>query len=107
MLRQLLKAAFLLIGAAGAVRIDASVQTTALRSALTFHAPFDGSVDASHALGNPKLYTAPSLARRAEAIAGLPAGGETVQAKDAGRFGDALKFNQRRKPVVFFEAGRN
>jgi hypothetical protein len=79
----------------------------AILAALTFHAPFDGSLDAVRAAGNPKLYTAPTVARRAEAAPGLPAGGETVQAKGAGRFGDALKFNQRRKPVVYFEAAKN
>jgi hypothetical protein len=96
-----------MLGALCAIRLDAAVQTQALRSALTFHASFDSSVDAVHAAGNPKLYTAPSIARRAEATLGLPAGGETVQARGAGRFGDALKFNQRRKPVVYFEAARN
>lgn len=90
-----------------AVLALASAQNSPLRSALTFHASFDGSLDAAHAAGNPKLYTAPTMARRAEATPGLPAGGETVQAKGAGRFGDALKFNQRRKPVVYFEAAKN
>jgi hypothetical protein len=99
--------ALVVLGALCAIRLDAAVQTQAIRSALTFHAPFDGGVDAMHAAGNPKLYSAPSLARRAEAVPGLPSGGETVHAKAAGRFGDALRFNQRRKPVVYFEAGRN
>src|SRR4051812_20810709 len=107
MLRPALKIAIVLIGLACAVRVNASAQADALRAALTFHAPFDGGVDATHAIGNPKLYSAPSLGRWAEAVAGLPAGGETVQAIGAGRFGDALKFNQRRKPVVYFEAARN
>src|SRR5687767_14564224 len=79
----------------------------ALRSALTFHASFDGTLDAAHALGNPKLMTAASLARRAEATAGLPPGGETVHAKGEGKFGDALKMTIRRKPVVYFEAAKN
>ena len=82
-------------------------QTDALRGALTFHAPFDGGLDAAHAAGNAKLYTAPSLARRAEATAGLPANGETVHAKGEGKFGDALRMTIRRKPVVYFEAAKN
>lgn len=79
----------------------------ALAVALTFHASFDRAVDAVHAAGNPTLWTAPSIARRAEATPGLPASGETVHAKGEGRFGDALRFTQRRKPVVFFEADKN
>jgi hypothetical protein len=92
---------------AGAVVASPSAQTEPLRQALTFHASFDGSVDAAHAAGNPKLYSAPSMARRAEAAPGLPATGEVVHAKGVGRFGDALRFMQRRKPAVFFEADRN
>jgi hypothetical protein len=99
--------AVVLLGALSLVGVAAATQAPALRSALTFHAPFDGSVDAAHAAGNAKLHTAPTLARRAEATPGWPATGETVQAKGAGRFGDALKFNVRRKPVVYFEAAGN
>jgi len=92
---------------AGAVMASPVSQTEALRQALTFHASFDGSVDAAHADGNRTLYSAPSMARRAEAAAGLPSTGEVVHAKGAGKFGDALRFMQRRKPAVFFEADRN
>ena len=38
----------------------AAVQEDALRKALTFHASFDGKVDAAHAAGDPSLYWAPS-----------------------------------------------
>ena len=87
--------------------LDAIAQSDALRAALTFHAPFDGTLDAAHAAGNAKLYTAPSLARRAEATPGLPAAGETVHSKGEGKFGDALRMTIRRKPVVYFEAAKN
>lgn len=100
-------AAIGLLGAGSWLRAAPQAPNPALRAALTFHAPFDGTVDAAYAAGNPALYTAPSMARRAEASPGLPAGGETVQVKGAGRFGDALRFNQRRKPVVYFEAAKN
>jgi hypothetical protein len=79
----------------------------ALLAALTFHASFDGTLDALRAAGNATLMTAPSLARRAEATPGLPAGGETIHAKGEGKFGDALKMTVRRKPVVYFEAAKN
>jgi hypothetical protein len=79
----------------------------ALRQALTFHASFDGTVDAAHAAGNPKLYSAASMNRRQEATEGLPASGEIAHVRNAGKFGDALRFTQRRKPAVFFQAERN
>ena len=78
-----------------------------LRQALAFHASFDNGLDAAFALGNPKLLTAPTFARRAEATPGLPVTGETTHAKGQGRFGDALRFTTRRKPLVFFEGGPN
>jgi Concanavalin A-like lectin/glucanases superfamily len=78
-----------------------------LRGALTFHASFDGSVDAMHAAGDRSLYWAPSLKERPGAKTGLPPTGETAHAAGAGRFGDALRFTKRRAPVVFFRAARN
>lgn len=83
------------------------VQTNALASALTFHASFDGSTDAAYAAGDPRLYSAPSSARRQEATPGLPETGEIEHARSQGRFGDALRFTVRRKPLVFFKAGAN
>lgn len=78
-----------------------------LRAALTFHASFDGSVDAMHAAGDRSLYWAPSLKERPAAKTGLPPTGETAHAAGGGRFGDALRFTKRRAPVVFFRAARN
>src|SRR5262245_58065555 len=63
-----------------------------LRAALTFHASFDGSVNAIHAAGDRSLYWAPSLKERPDAKTGLPPTGETQHAAGAGRFGDALRF---------------
>src|SRR5688572_13342619 len=79
----------------------------ALRSALTFHAAFDGKVDAIHAAGDPSLHWAPSLKERRNASTGLPPSGETQHAVGAGRFGDALRFTRRTAPVVFFRAQQN
>lgn len=84
----------------------ASVQD-ALRQALTFHASFDGKVDAAHAAGDPALHWAASLKERQSANRGLPPGGEVQHAPGAGRFGDALRFTRRKSPVVFFRALRN
>ena len=79
----------------------------ALRSALTFHAAFDGKVDAIDGAGDRSLHWAPSLKERRNASAGLPPSGETQHAVGAGRFGDALRFTRRTAPVVFFRAQRN
>src|SRR5688572_29270049 len=79
----------------------------AWRTALTFHASFDGAVSARHAAGDPALYWAPSAKERRQAKPGLPPTGETQQAAGAGRFGDALRFTKRNAPMVFFRAQRN
>ena len=81
--------------------------TDGLRAALTFHASFDGTVDAMHAAGERVLYWAPSLKERRDAKTGLPPTGETQHAVGAGRFGDALRFTKRGSPPVFFRADRN
>ena len=78
-----------------------------LRAALTFHASFDGALDAIHAAGDRSLYWAPSMKERRDARAGLPPTGETRHAIGTGRFGDALRFTRRRAPPVFFKAARN
>jgi concanavalin A-like lectin/glucanase superfamily protein len=85
---------------------DASEQE-ALRKALTFHASFDGKIQATHADGDPALQWAPSLKERQDAKAGLPPGGEVQHAPRAGRFGDALRFTTRKSPIVFFRGLRN
>lgn len=76
------------------------------REALTFHASFDGGLNASFALGDPTLYSAPS---RAEASRGTPgAPSDAVQlAKGEGRRGDALRIRVKASPFVFFKGERN
>jgi hypothetical protein len=85
----------------------ATFDEAALRKALTFHASFDGTVDAVHAAGDPKLYWAPSMKQRQEAKPGLPEGSSTVSGRGTGRFGDALRFTKKGSPIVFFRGGRN
>jgi hypothetical protein len=89
------------------VRTGAAVDEAALRKALTFHASFDGQVDAVYAAGDPKLYWAPSMKQRQEAKPGLPEGSSTAAARGAGRFGDALRFTRKGSPIVFFRGARN
>src|SRR5687768_8288830 len=64
-------------------RTEQSSGQPALRSALTFHAAFDGKVDAIHAAGDPSLHWAPSLKERRKASTGLPPSGETQHAVGA------------------------
>jgi hypothetical protein len=90
-----------------AVGAETVVDEAALRKALTFHASFDGRVDAVHAAGDPKLYWAPSMNQRQEAKSGLPESGQIVAARGAGRFGDALHFTKKGTPLVFFRGARN
>lgn len=78
-----------------------------LREALTFHASFDGGTTAAHAAGDAALYWSPSWKERQDAKPGLPPGGEVQHARGAGRFGDALRFTQRKSPIVFFRGARN
>ena len=86
---------------------DSGAQPQGLRQALTFHASFDGKIDAAHAAGDPALYWAPSQKQRADAKPGLPDGGEVRHAAGAGRFGDALQFTVKKPWFVFFRGERN
>ena len=92
----------LLMGAA-----TAPMSTDALRTALVFHASFDGTTDAVKANGDPKLYHAATFRQRDQASPGLPASGEIAIARGSGRFGDALRFTRRKSPVVFFKGAGN
>ncbi len=75
-------------------------------AAVLLHAPFDGTLDATKAAGDPKLYSAMN-GNRKEAQAGLPADDLVVHAKGTGKFGDALRFTKKMKPVVFFRGEKN
>src|SRR5688500_6699403 len=72
-----------------------------LSNALTFHASFDSGAEADFALGEKKLFHAPSMGKRAEAKAGLPESGEVVIAKGEGKYGNALRFKKKRSSLVF------
>lgn len=96
----------ILAGGAGC-RMAPEVESAArLRAALLLHASFDRGVDADFAVGDPKLYTAPT-GNRSQARPGLPASNLVVRARSTGRFGDALHFTQKMRPVVFFQGEKN
>lgn len=79
----------------------------ALRRSLTFHASFDQGPDADHARGDARLYTADAMNKRDSARPGLHGGTSTVLLPAGGRFGGALRFNQKEAPVVFYRAANN
>ena len=97
-----------LVAVAGVVASPAVVaQRGTLRQALTFHAPFDGSVNAGFATGDGALYWAASFKERQAGSPGLPAGTTVQYDSGAGRFGGALRFTARKAPLVFYKGGGN
>jgi hypothetical protein len=84
----------------------AVVAGEALKTSLLLHAPFDSTPDAAFAAGDPKLYTSAS-GNRKDAAPGLPADNLVVLAKGEGKYGDALRFTKKMKPVVFFRGEKN
>ena len=80
--------------------------TDTLKSALTFHASFEEGPDAAFALGDRRIYTAPSYEKQEEATPGI--GNPDVEvAADAGRFGHALKFNKKNTQAIFYGGEKN
>ena len=77
-----------------------------LRGALLFHASFDGKLDADFAVGDGTLFHSPN-GGHTDAKPGLPDGGLVVHEKGAGKFGDALQFTKKMRPVVFFRGAKN
>lgn len=80
---------------------------TSIRAALTFHASFDGQLDAEVAAGDPTLYTASSWDSRTEPTPGLPDGNLVTWAEGKGRYGDALWFDNYEDTILFFNAEQN
>lgn len=86
---------------------DAKVLVS-LRDSLTFHASFDGKIDADFAKGDPKLYHASVLKPEQIDEPGLPPDSpDVVMEKGKGRFGDSLHFVTGQAPKVFFRVRDN
>jgi Concanavalin A-like lectin/glucanases superfamily len=94
-----------LAGVCAADERDAS--QAALREALTFHASFDRGPDADFGHGDRRLHFAPSMKHPRLGRPGLPPGGHVSVVKDAGRFGDALRFHNKAPEMVYFQAEKN
>ena len=109
-LRRSLPGAAALLALIGLVPVPAVASDpldASLRQALTFHASFDTDAAADHAAGDRTLYHAPSLDRRNDTTAGLPATGEVVLAASPGRPGQALHFKKTKAPLMLFKADKN
>jgi hypothetical protein len=78
----------------------------ALRHALSFHAPFDGSLDATVARGDGRIYSATD---RKAAVAPTPGVDPVAVAilPRAGRHGDAARINLKASPIVFYKGEGN
>jgi hypothetical protein len=77
-----------------------------LQGALTFRATFDGTTDARVALGDKRLFMAPSYKEQATAAPGL-SGGDVVLDPGGGRHGGALHFLRKNTHAVFYRADKN
>ena len=77
-----------------------------LRDALTFHSSFEGGADADFALGDKRIYSAPSYDEVDKAQPGFDnPNAELVP--DQGRFGAALKFHHKNTSALFFRGETN
>jgi hypothetical protein len=77
-----------------------------LGAALTFHAAFDGTLDAVYAAGDPRLYSAKD--RRSAAAATPGVNPEQIKlVPGAGRHGDAVRMTLKASPLVFYRGQRN
>ncbi len=95
------------VGGLDPARAQAQGVSPGLKSSLTFHASFDHGLNADFAKGSRQFSYAPSIERRSVSAPGLPPGGEVTLAAGAGKFGDALRFERKSQPIVFFSASTN
>ena len=93
-----------LIAASALSGADASPK--ALGKLLTFHAPFDGGIDARFGPGDKRIFTAASYKEQDAAKPGID-GTDVELAPGAGRFGDALRFKKKNTKAIFFRAEKN
>jgi hypothetical protein len=73
---------------------------------VVFRATFDGSLNASKASGDPKLYHAATYKDTTAAQPGLD-GTDVSHAKGQGRVGDAIRFNKKNTKAIFYKAQGN
>jgi hypothetical protein len=84
-----------------------AARSSALSRSLTFHAPFDQSVDARLGQGDRQFQTGPQWGPPRETKPGLPPGGTVHLDPGAGRYGGALRFERKITEVVGFRVAGN
>lgn len=103
--------AFVVLATAGTSSVPcATAQDSvgaSIRSSLTFHASFDGSVDADFAKGDRLLRSAPGSDKRANATEGLPKEGNVQLEPGQGKYGGAIRFQKSIQPIVFYQGAKN
>ncbi len=77
------------------------------QQALAFHASFDHGTEADVARGDRRLYHAPALNKRADAVVGLPPESTVARVAGRGRFGGALHFQRKSDATAFYQAAGN
>ena len=104
----MLRSVIPLVLAATAISTLAAPQPDAgtLAAALSFHAPFDGSLDAAYASGDPRLYSAKDRRSAAGATPGVDPD-HVKLVRGAGRHGDAVRVTLKSSPLVFYRGRRN
>lgn len=75
-----------------------------MEKALLFHAGFDGKADADFGAGDRAIYHGPGTPLK-DSKPGLPDSVEIV--KDGGKYGDALRFTKKIKPVLHYKAAQH
>lgn len=78
----------------------------ALSKALTFYASYDSGVDADFALGDKTLYTRPKKKEADSIQVGLHKEG-VMLSMDKGKFGGALKFNDKKRGYIYYPSENN
>lgn len=97
----------LCFGLASSSAHAADTKSASLKSALLLHASFDRGLDADFAKGDAKLYFTSTGNREKDVQPGLPPDGQVVLTKGDGKFGDALHFTKKAKPVLFYRGPQN
>ncbi len=93
-------------GAAPEAQQPAADPLAPLSEALTFHASFEDGMDAAFALGDRRIYSAPSYKELDQRSPGY--WGEEIEiAYDEGKLGNALRFNVKNTKALFYTAEDN
>jgi len=80
------------------------IQASTLGDALTFHAPFDSTLQASIAMGDPALYQSKSWDQREDSEPATQTDGTISIIPDDGQYGGSLDFPRYAESLYYFRA---